>query len=86
MKTLIIVSKCLRVTKINSSESSFEFHFRGVFGGEILRRVYLQGGHDLGVYRGVEYLMYVQLVSIDHGILRGRIIKLRPLMECMDRS
>lgn len=86
MKTVIIVSKCLRVTKFTSDESWYEFHFKGVCAGKSLRRVILCGRHDFEIELKKEYLMYVQLISFEEEILRGRIIKLRPLEECWDRS
>ena len=86
MKTVIIVSKCLRVTKFNSHESCYEFHFKGVCAGETLRKVILRGRHDFGIQRGEEYLMYVQMLSFEAGILKGSIIKLKKLDECWDRS
>jgi hypothetical protein len=85
MKTVIILSKCLRVTKINAFESCYEFHFRGVCAGETLRKVLLRGREDFEIRPGAEYLLYVQLVSIEGGTLRGTILKLRPLADYWDR-
>lgn len=86
MKTLIIVSKCLRVTKFNSLESNCEFHFKGVCAGELLRKVILRTQNDIEVRKGEEYLMYVQMHSFQNGILKGQVIKLRKLDECWDKS
>lgn len=86
MKTVIIVSKCLRVTKYNPVESWYEFHFKGVCAGEALRKVLLRGRHDFGIKRGEEYLIYVRMISFENGILKGVIIKIRKLEECWDRS
>lgn len=86
MKTVIIVSKCLRVTKFNSEESTYEFHFKGVCAGEALRKVLLQGRHDFQIKRGEEYLMYVQMISCERGTLRGVILKAKLLDECWDKS
>lgn len=86
MKTVIIVSKCLRVTKFKSDESCYEFHFKGVCAGVVLRKVLLRGKHELGIEKGAEYLMYVQKLSCEEGILRGVILKSRPLDECWDQS
>lgn len=86
MKTVIIVSKCLRVTKFNSVESLYEFHFKGVCAGEALRKVVLIGRHDMRIKKNEEYLMYVQLLSIENGMLKGNILKCRPLEDCWDRS
>lgn len=86
MKTVIIVSKCLRVTKFNSLESWYEFHFKGVCAGEQLRKVILRGRHEFHLRRGEEYLMYVQMLTCEDGVLKGHILKVRLLEECWDRS
>ena len=86
MKTVIIVSKCLRVTNFNATESSYEFHLKGVCAGERLRRVTLYGRHDFNIVKDEEYLLYVNLITFEAGVLRGRIIKLKVLSECWDRS
>lgn len=86
MKTVIIVSKCLRVTKYGPSESWYEFHFKGVCAGEALRKVLLRGRHDFEIKRGEEYLIYVQMISFEFGTLKGIIIKIKKLEECWDRS
>lgn len=86
MKTVIIVSKCLRVTKFNSSELTYEFHFKGVFAGELLRKVILQGSQNLHIKKGIEYLMYVQTTSVIDGTLKGKILKSKVLDECWDKS
>lgn len=86
MKTVIIVSKCLRVTKFNSHESWYEFHFKGVCAGESLKKVLLRGRRDYGLKKGEEYLMYIQMLSMESGVLKGIILKSRPLDECWDRS
>jgi len=86
MKTVIIVSKCLRVTKFNSSESTYEFHFKGVCAGEMLKKVLLRARHDFAIKKGEEYLMYVQMHSFQDGVLKGQVIKLRKLDDCWDKS
>lgn len=86
MKTVIIVSKCLRVTKFNTTESWYEFHFKGVCAGESLRKLYLKGRHDFAIKKHEEYLMYVEMISFENGVLTGTILKSKPLDECWDRS
>ncbi|MCM2349550.1 MAG: hypothetical protein NDI69_05980 [Bacteriovoracaceae bacterium] len=86
MKTVIIVSKCLRVTKINLSESCYDFHFKGVYAGEVIKKVSLKGNHSLHLKKGEEYLMYVQIISFEQGILKGHLLKVKLLDECWDRS
>ena len=86
MKTVIIVSKCLRVTKFKTHENTYEFHFKGVCAGVALRKVLLDGRHDFEIKQGEEYLMYVQMHSFEDGILRGQILKAKYLEECWDKS
>jgi hypothetical protein len=86
MKTVIIVSKCLRVTKFNQTESWYEFHFKGVCAGEHLKKLMLKGRIDFGIERNEEYLMYVEMIYFEHGVFTGKILKVKPLTECWDRS
>ena len=86
MKTVIIVSKCLRVTKFNSVENLYEFHFKGVCAGEALRKVILKGRIDFNIKKGEEYLMYVQMHSFEYGTLKGNVLRAKLLDECWDKS
>ena len=86
MKTVIIVSKCSRVIKLNSFEDWFEFHFKGVCAGDSLRKVRLKGRKDFNIRLGEEDLMYVGLIACSDGVLKGEILKVKPLAKCWDRS
>lgn len=86
MKTVIIVSKCQRVTKINSFENWYHFHFKGVCAGEILKKICLRGAKELGIKKGEEYLIYLRLLKFEEETLMGEIIKIRPINDCWDRS
>ncbi len=86
MKTVLIVSKCSGVSKLKSNEIWYQFHFKGVYAGEVLRKVMLRSKKEFNVTKDEEYLMYVQLLSCMHGVLRGEILKLKILNECWDRS
>jgi hypothetical protein len=86
MKTVIIVSKCSRIIKPNQSESWFEFHFKGVCAGEALRKVLLKGRKDFQIKVGEEYLIYVQLLALEAGVMKGIILKMKLLSDCWDRS
>lgn len=86
MKSIIIVSKCIRVEKKPLSEESYHFHFKGVFSGEVLKKVILTKAINSSIKKGEEYLMYVQLQSCQDGVLKGRILKLKPLDECWDKA
>jgi hypothetical protein len=86
MKTLIIVSKCQRVIKLNQYENTYYFHFKGVYSGDLLKQVVLSGRKDFDIRKNEEYLMYVQMLILQDGILRGKILKCKPLDQCWDRS
>lgn len=86
MKTVIIVSKCSRIIKLNQTENWHQFHFKGVCAGEALGKVMLKGRKDFLIKKGEEYLMYVPLISICSGILTGEIVKVKLLKECWDKS
>jgi hypothetical protein len=86
MKTVIIVSRCLRIIKMNPAEFWFEFHFNGVCAGEKLKKVILKGRPDFHIAKGEEYLLYVQMLSLEQGVLKAIIVKLKKLDECWDRS
>ena len=86
MKTLIIVSGCLKVIKINREESWYEFHFKGVCSGEVLKKLILRGRHDFRLVKGKEYLLHVQLISTQVGVLKGVILKSKLLEECWDQA
>ena len=86
MKTVIIVSKCSRIIKLNPTEDWFEFDFKGVCAGESLRKVRLKGRKDFNIRLGEEYLMYVGMFTCNQGVLTGQVLKLKVLTECWDRS
>lgn len=86
MKNIIIVSKCIRISSFSSEENNYYFHFKGVFAGDLLKEVILRGRKEFSIKRGEEYLIYVQMTALESGILMGKIIKLKPLEECWDRS
>lgn len=46
----------------------------------------LRGRHDFKIKKGDEYLMYIQMLSMECGVLKGIILKARPLDECWDKS
>jgi hypothetical protein len=65
---------------------TYEFHFKGVYAGELLTKVILQGSQNLSIKKGVEYLMYVQIISVVDVTLKGKILKSKVLDECWDKS
>lgn len=86
MKTVIIVSKCLRVTKIDPEIGNYEFHFKGVYAGESLKKILLTGSLDFNLKRGEEYLIYLQVQTVENNSLSGKIIKVKRIDECWDKT
>lgn len=86
MKNVIIVSKCLGVTQINLQESWYEFHFKGVYAGKSLKKIRLLGKQEMRLTCGEEYLLYIQINSLQDGILNGLILKTATLVDLRDRS
>lgn len=87
MKTVIIVSKCLKKTHAKANAlAECHFQFKGVCAGEPLREVILQKPATIPIRKGSEYLMYVQFHSAADGILRGKILKAKPLDDCWDNA
>lgn len=86
MKNFIIVSKCLRVTKINTETGWYEFHFKGVFAGEIIKSVILCSSPLVLMEKGTEYLIYAEPIAVVENVLKGKVIKVKRLEDCWDKS
>ena len=86
MNNVIIVSKCLRVTKFKTGEAWYEFHFKGVCAGKLIKKVILRGLQEEEIKKGSEYFIYVRCLSLEDSTLRGEMIKSKLLDDCWDRS
>ncbi len=86
MKNIIIVSKCIRITPYSSDENYYYFHFKGVFAGDLLKEVILRGRKEFSIEKAEEYLIYVQMTALEKGTLWGKIVKIKPLSACWDRT
>lgn len=86
MNTVIIVSKCLRVTKFTFDKRKFEFHFKGVLKGIRIKKIELVGLENLGIKQGQEYILYVKIVAIERDKMKGEVLKSRELQDCRDES
>lgn len=85
MKSIIIVSKCLRVINFKS-QIFYEFHFRGVCEGQLIKKVKLLQLDRFELVPGEAYLVQVRDHKINGSVLEGKIMKFRLLEECFDRS
>jgi hypothetical protein len=86
MKTVIIISKCTRVIKLTTDERWYEFHFKGVCAGERLSKIMLRSENNFQICKNEEYLIYVSIISLCDGTLKGQIIKIKNLEDCRDQS
>lgn len=71
---------------MNSQEYNYEFHFKGVYAGETVKRVFLSGDQYCSLKKNEEYLLYIELYSVLNGSLKGKIVKFLKLSEAYDRS
>lgn len=84
-KKVIMISKCVKeIVSDRIHSQTYEFHFKGVFNGELLAKVHLDYIRPLGV--GTEYLMYIEVTDIKDGVLLGTIEKIKPLDECITKD
>ncbi len=81
-----MVSKCTKILKTSYGTNHCKFHFKGVFQGEVLKGALLEAKSDLVIDQGSDYLMHVEYWICEKGILRGKILKIKSLDQCWDRS
>ena len=86
MQTVIIISKCTRVIKLKTDETWYEFHFKGVCSGVKLNKIMLRPKALVQILKDEEYLIYVGVISLQGGVLKGDILKIKNLENCRDQS
>lgn len=85
MKSIIIVSKCLRVIKFESHEC-YEFHFKGIFKGQLIKKIRIEYSNKTTLLPGKEYLVHLRDPKVNESVLEGTIVRVRLLDECFDKS
>lgn len=86
MKNVIILSKCLKVTKINPKETMCQFHFKGVYHGHVVRKIHLIGdGQDI-IKKGEEYLVAIQVLFVEETVIKGKIVKVKNIATLVDQT
>ena len=85
MKSIIIVSKCLRVIKFKS-QVCYEFDFKGVYGGHQIKKIRLQEPEKNLLLPGRDYLIQLRDHRVRGSILEGKILRFKLLDECFDKS
>lgn len=81
MQTVVVVSKCLRLF---DGGKRGDFHFKGFYSGEEIRRLHLWAG-DVLWEKNREYVVYVKVMAMNEGTLTGQALKSRPLDEWISR-
>lgn len=69
MKTVIIISRCLKSKK---NAMAYYFHFKGVYLG--LQVNSLELSSDRSLKKGHDYVMRVRIHSYGDGLLKGEIL------------
>ncbi len=86
MREIIIISRCLRVKKNNAQEQMGEFHFKGVYSGHAIKKIYLGIKRGQEVVVNEEYLLHIQLFTVREGSLTGKIMRLKNLNDCFAKD
>jgi hypothetical protein len=86
MRIIIIISKCLRVTNSSQEGISYEFHFKGVYAGELIKKIILTSDQNSIIKPQQELMICAGLVRVSENTLYGKIIKFKRLDECHDLS
>lgn len=82
MRTLIAISRCLK-----SYPDGGEFSFKGFYVGEEIIRLVLQSASGPIVWKkGEDYVLYIRVLSIETGILKGQVIRSRSLDELVSKD
>lgn len=76
MRTVIVVSLCL-----DDRPGRPNFHFRGCFAGAEVKALQLEPSIEDEWKKGEEYILYVRVREVREGVLRGEVIRSRPLVE-----
>ena len=83
MRDFIIISKCLRVT--NRELNEFEFRFKGIYQGQIIRKVILSSPAH-GLVTGDEYVIHVTKSDFMDGVLKGEVKRLKKLNQSINQD
>ncbi len=73
MKTVVLVSRCLR-----KHDNYYELHFRGCLEGEVIKLIHLRTSKKLFI--GSDYIIWLGVEMIRNGVLWGKAQKIR----CLD--
>lgn len=86
MREIIIISRCQRIKRHNALEQLGEFHFKGVYSGEMIKRIFLIIPLNQTIEINEEYVLHVQLFYIREDYLMGKIIRAKNLALCFQQD
>ncbi len=84
MRTVVVVSKCVRARRSQERCWQGDFRFQGCYAGEDVRELHLVGPEP-GWVAGEEYVLYVKVMAIDGGVMTGQVLRSRRLAELTGR-
>jgi hypothetical protein len=82
MREIILISHCQNIKRLNALEQVGTFHFKGVYSGELIKKIVLKIPLNQTIKIHEEYLLHVQIISVQEQCLWGKILKSKLLAEC----
>ena len=81
---IVIVSKCIRLKKIDG-ELVAKFYFNGAFDGEKIKGIYAKFSDEkLRPRTGKEYIVHLEVDRVENEIMYSRIERIRDLDEALE--
>jgi hypothetical protein len=81
MNHLIVVSRCLEITRGKESGVIIDFHFKGVLKGHKIKGLKLTYKGDKRIEKNHDYIMYVRSQMVYKNVLQGQILKIVKINE-----
>ena len=79
MKSVIVVSICEKVKKMNGGNLLYEFHFRGFLSGYRITKVFVESERIKDIIVNEEYVLYLEIIKIEQTYLYTRLLKSKAL-------
>ena len=78
MRTLIAVSRCIK-----AQNGIGEFSFRGFYSGIEIMLLVLKMPPDVEWKKREDYVLYIRVLSVEGGLLKGVVLRSRELDQLM---
>ncbi len=82
MREVIIISRCQKIRKTTTAYRIGEFHFKGVYSGDLIKRLCLRINSNVEVKVNEDYILHVKFEMIKGDVLTGEVIRLKNLDAC----